>query len=67
MACDFNELLLNWKLNKIDIKATNNDGLTPLDILHQYCHSKMKDAKSMLEPKKPKKSSNKTLIHKVYL
>ena len=37
MACDFNELLLNWKLNKIDIKATNNDGLTSLDILYQYC------------------------------
>ena len=36
MACDFNELLLNWKLNKIDIKATNNDGLTPLDQIKLY-------------------------------
>ena len=58
LACDFSELLTrpesaklilkNWKQYGIDIKTTNNDGSTALDILQKYCHPEM-DVKTMLE------------------
>ena len=41
--------LENWKQFKIDIKATNNEGKTSLDFLHQSCSPEMNDVKTMLE------------------